>query len=219
MIPVLGFCGASNSGKTTLVCKVIAELKGRGLKVGAVKHHGHAGPLALPDAEKDSGRLAEAGAERVALAHGGGVFLTAGSDLAQAGPLALAQGLMSGLDLVLVEGYKFADIDKIEVVAPQAEPILPAGGRLAALAKRGGGPPRGGLEVLDADDPRAVADFALKHLGLSAEAEAPKVRLLLDGREIKIKPFVAGLFESTLKAMAHTLKGGEQAEKIEVHIG
>lgn len=219
MVPLLGFCGASNSGKTTLLCKVIAELTGRGFKVGALKHHGHAGPLGLPDAEKDSGRLAQAGAERVALAHGGGVFLTAGPDSAQAGPRFLADSLMAGLDLVLVEGYKSADIDKIEVVGPKAEPILPPGGRLAALAKRGGGPPQGELKVLDADDPGAVADFVLEYLGLSAETGSPAVRLLLDGREIKIKPFVASLFESTLRAMAHTLKGGEQAEKIEVHIG
>lgn len=219
MVPVLGFCGASNSGKTTLLCKVIAELTGRGLKVGALKHHGHAGPLAQPGAEKDSGRLAQAGAERVALAHAGGVFLTAGPELAEMGPRALADGLMAGLDLVLVEGCKSADIDKIEVVAPGAEPVLPSGGRLAALAKRGGGPSQGELNVLDADVPKAVADFVLEHLGLSAKDGSPDVRLLLDGREIKIKSFVANLFESTLRAMTHTLKGGEQAKKIEVHIG
>ena len=219
MVPVLGFCGASNSGKTTLVCKVIAELTGRGFRVGAVKHHGHAGPPALPDAEKDSGLLARAGAERVALAHEGGVFLTTGPEFSQAGPRALAEGLMAGLDLVLVEGYKSADIDKIEVVAPGAGPILPSGGRLAALARRGGGPEQDGLRVLDTDDPKAVADFVLEYLGLSANGETPVVRLFLDGRQIEIKPFIARLFESTLRAMAHTLKGGEQAEKIEVHIG
>jgi molybdopterin-guanine dinucleotide biosynthesis protein MobB len=45
MIPMLGFCGASGSGKTTLVSRVIEELTARGLKVGAIKHHGHPEPL------------------------------------------------------------------------------------------------------------------------------------------------------------------------------
>ena len=109
MVPVLGFCGASNSGKTTLLCKVIAELTGRGFTVGALKHHGHAEPLALPGAEKDSGRLAKAGAKRVALAHAGGVLLSAGRGMRpKPGPGPLADGLMSGLDLVLVEGYKIS---------------------------------------------------------------------------------------------------------------
>lgn len=87
MIPVVGICGASNSGKTTLVEKLLPELNRRGLKVGVLKHHGHGGPVATP-AEwqgKDSDRLIKAGARRVALSHSGGVWLEA-PGLAGAGP-------------------------------------------------------------------------------------------------------------------------------------
>jgi len=221
MVPVLGFCGASQSGKTTLLCGVIAELKRRGYRVGAIKHHGKADPLPAPEPHKDSARLALAGAERVALAHAGGVFLTIGPDLATLGPRALAEQFLGDMDLVLVEGYKSSDIDKIEVVAPGKEPILPKGGRILALARRGGGGKEAGLTVLDADDPGAMADFVAGHLKASPAAGpvGPKVRIALDGRELTIKPFVARLFDSTLRAMLHSLKGVEKAKKIEVRLG
>lgn len=229
MPPILGFCGAAGSGKTTLLCSVIAHLAGLGLKVGAIKHHGHPEPLPLDQPGKDTHRLREAGAGRVALVHAGGVSLTAGPDMAQAEPRALAQGLMAGLDLVLVEGYKRADLDKIEVVAPGREPVLPPGGRLLALARRGGGQGPGsteaGLPVLDADDPSAVARFALEHLGLAPNpagvSGAPAVTVLVGGRPLALKPFVARLVDQTIRSLVGGLKGGEEAETgpIEVRLG
>ena len=39
-VPAIAFIGYQNSGKTTLVEKVIAELTRRGLRVGSLKHHG-----------------------------------------------------------------------------------------------------------------------------------------------------------------------------------
>ena len=37
--PAVSFVGRHNSGKTTIVCEVIAELTARGLDVGSIKHH------------------------------------------------------------------------------------------------------------------------------------------------------------------------------------
>ncbi len=39
--PAVSFVGRHNSGKTTLLEKVIAELVSRGLNIGTIKHHGH----------------------------------------------------------------------------------------------------------------------------------------------------------------------------------
>lgn len=216
MAPLLGFCGASGSGKTTLVERVISELTSRGLRVGAIKHHGHAEPLPQPDAQKDSRRLARAGAARTALIHAGGVELTAGPQEAAQGPAQVAAAFMSGLDLVLVEGYKTADIPKIEVVAPGREPMLPAGGRLLALARRGGGPPEAGLQVLDADDPKVISDFVLQ----AVQADpSPRVSISVGGAPLELNHFVASFLENTLRGLTSVLKGGDQAGKIEVTIG
>lgn len=219
MVPVVGICGASGSGKTTLVEKLLPLLRERGLKVGVVKHHGHGGPVATP-AEwqgKDSQRLAAAGANRVALAHEGGAWLEA-PGLAGAGPRALAARLMAGLDMVIAEGFKSAGIPKIEVVAPEAAPILPKGGRLIALARRGGNGTEAGLPVIDCDDPAAVVEFILSQVS-PASPPPEKVTVLLDGQELPVNAFVSAMLSGMLRGFVASLKGGEDAGKIEVRLG
>ncbi len=215
MVPVVGFCGASGSGKTTLVSGLIAELTRRGLAVGAVKHHGHPEPLEDPAQLKDSHRLARAGARRVALVHAGGLELSLGAREGDWTPERVACRFMSGLDLVLVEGFKRAEIDKIEVFARGKEPWLPRGGRLLALATPGGGASRQGLPVLDAGDIPAVADFVLEHVH---PPRAKGVWLKVNGKEVELNPFVGAFLASTLRGLVSTLKGGEQAGDIEVRI-
>lgn len=222
MTPLLGFCGASNSGKTTLVSRVIEELTGRGLKVGAIKHHGHPEPLkasASPKASpKDSDLLAQAGARRVALSHAGGVWLFAPPSAGGDSPAQIAAQHMQGLDLVLVEGFKRAAIDKIEVVAPDKEPILPEGGKLIALARRGGSGQEKGLPLLDADAPESVADFVLNHIQATTRASRSKVILSVNGTDLELNPFVAHLLDATIKGLVKKLKGGSDPQKIEVSI-
>jgi molybdopterin-guanine dinucleotide biosynthesis protein MobB len=223
MARLIGFCGAGGSGKTTLLCGVVSRLAARGLAVGAIKHHGHPEPLAAAERAKDTDRLLAAGAARVALSHAGGVWLFAGAQAAAGGPAQMADSFLPGLDLVLVEGYKTSEIDKIEVVAPGREPLLPAGGRLLALARRGGGGVEAGLPVLDADDPEAVAGMVLEHLADTgpggAGREPAPVGLWVDGRELEMNPFVSRLVERTLRGLVAGLKGGAGARRIEIKIG
>jgi len=65
MIPVFSFVAYSNTGKTTYIESLIAELKRRGLRVGAIKHDAH--EFELDREGKDSWRFAKAGADVVAL--------------------------------------------------------------------------------------------------------------------------------------------------------
>ena len=65
--PAIAVVGRHNSGKTTLVVKVIAELAARGLDVGSVKHHTH-GDFEIDYPGKDSFRHREAGASETVIA-------------------------------------------------------------------------------------------------------------------------------------------------------
>ena len=58
---VLAVSGLHNSGKTTLLEKLLPALRSRGLKVGIIKHDGHDFTPDVPGT--DSYRLREAGAE------------------------------------------------------------------------------------------------------------------------------------------------------------
>ena len=99
---VLAVSGLHNSGKTTLLEKLLPALRSRGLKVGIIKHDGHDFTPDVPGT--DSYRLREAGAEGVAVYSGQRYLLTEMFRLTE-------QDL-----LVLLEGFKDSGWPKIEVV-------------------------------------------------------------------------------------------------------
>ena len=109
---VLAVSGAHNSGKTTLLEKLIPLLRARGLKVGVIKHDGHDFTPDVPGT--DSFRLREAGAEGVAVFSGSRYLLTEEFRLNEQDLLALFE--RHGYDLVLMEGFKESGWPKIEVV-------------------------------------------------------------------------------------------------------
>lgn len=118
---VLVVSGAHNSGKTTLLEKLIPLLRARGLKVGVIKHDGHDFTPDVPGT--DSFRLREVGAEGVAVFSGSRYLLTEEFRLNEQDLLALFE--RHGYDLVLMEGFKESGWPKIEVVrkAVSEEPV------------------------------------------------------------------------------------------------
>lgn len=103
--------GAQGAGKTTLIERLIPELRGRGLAVAVVKHHAH---MADPDAPgTDTARYAASGALETVLAGPGAVVrrLTHAEDP----PLHHVLAAVGPADLVLVEGYSGASLPKILV--------------------------------------------------------------------------------------------------------
>ena len=101
---------ASNSGKTTLIEKIIPLLKARGLRVAVVKH-AHAG-FDMDRPGKDSWRFREAGADAV--------MIIGPEELAPAGklkaePLVKFELLARDVDIVIQEGFKKTAKNKIEV--------------------------------------------------------------------------------------------------------
>ena len=66
-IPILSIIGKSGCGKTTLLEKLIAELKRRGYRVATIKHHSHPG-FEIDQPGKDTWRHAQAGSDHVIIA-------------------------------------------------------------------------------------------------------------------------------------------------------
>ncbi|MBD0305494.1 MAG: molybdopterin-guanine dinucleotide biosynthesis protein B, partial [Nitrospiraceae bacterium] len=74
-VPILSFVGRSNSGKTTLIERLIPELVVAGYRVATVKHAGHGFDL---DTEgKDSWRHKRAGAGTVIVVSKGSMAMFA----------------------------------------------------------------------------------------------------------------------------------------------
>ncbi|WP_394121933.1 molybdopterin-guanine dinucleotide biosynthesis protein B [Planococcus donghaensis] len=111
-VKVLQVVGFKNSGKTTLTLDLLKQAKNRGKTVSTIKHHGHGGSLELPSAQTDSMRSFEAGAD-CSIAFGGGVVqLHQRKQKATLDEL-IALASMGNPDLILVEGFKEADYEKI----------------------------------------------------------------------------------------------------------
>lgn len=166
---VLGIAGWKNSGKTTLVVKLVAELSRRGLRVATVKHAHHDFE---PDREgKDSWRHRAAGAAEVAVVSSGrwAIF----HELRGAPEPSFGEVLarLSPADLVLVEGYKQEPIPKIEVrrAAGRGGPELAAADPqvIAVATDSGPGGERGRLPSFSLDDATAIADFIVDRFQLA----------------------------------------------------
>jgi molybdopterin-guanine dinucleotide biosynthesis adapter protein len=111
--PILSFVGKSGCGKTTLLEKLIPELKQRGYRIGTVKHHAHAG-FEIDQPGKDTWRHAQAGSDHVVIVAPDKVAFIRRLDA----PLTLDEiaAAMSDVDLILTEGFKRAGKPAIEVV-------------------------------------------------------------------------------------------------------
>ncbi len=111
--PLIGIAGWKNSGKTTLVTKLVAEFTRRGLSVATIKHAHHA--FQIDDGETDSARHRRAGASQVAIVSQSRWAVV--RELGEAAEPALEEIIarLEPCDLIIVEGYKRAPIRKIEV--------------------------------------------------------------------------------------------------------
>ncbi|MBI1173793.1 MAG: molybdopterin-guanine dinucleotide biosynthesis protein B [Sideroxydans sp.] len=164
---LLGFAGYSGSGKTTLLEKVLPLLKQHGLRVSVIKHAHHNFDIDRPG--KDSFRHREAGAQEVLIASGYRWALM--HELREEAEPTLEElcARLSPCDLVLIEGYKFSDIPKIEVHRTvTGHPLLyPDDAQIIAVATDHQEP----LPVtkLDIDAPQQVADHILNYFSFTRQ--------------------------------------------------
>lgn len=110
---VIGVAGWKNSGKTTLVVRLVEELTARGFRVATVKHAHH--HFQIDDENTDSARHRRAGARQVALVSARRWALMSELKDEPEPDLHAVIAQLAPCDVVIVEGYKRAPIPKIEV--------------------------------------------------------------------------------------------------------
>jgi molybdopterin-guanine dinucleotide biosynthesis adapter protein len=111
MPPILSVVGRSESGKTTLIEKLIPELKRRGYRIGTIKHTHHS--IDMDRSGKDSARHRAAGAQTVLLASSGQIAMFKST---RTETLEALVGYFDDVDLLITEGYKRENKPKIEVL-------------------------------------------------------------------------------------------------------
>ena len=158
-IPILCVVGRSNSGKTTLIERLIPELVRAGYRVATVKHAGHGFDL---DTEgKDSWRHKRAGASAVIVLSKGSLAMF--SDVSEQIKVEEIRDryLDHEIDLIIAEGWKSEGYPKIVVVRDQLGevPVSPQG-LLAVVSNQPVDVP---VPRLDPDDVQALSALIIRH--------------------------------------------------------
>ena len=107
---IIAVSGVKNSGKTTLLAKLIPALNARGLTCAVIKHDGHG--FAADREGTDTWKLLQAGAMGAAIFDGEKFQIVKRSVMTERELIALCPEA----DLILLEGFKWTDYPKIEIV-------------------------------------------------------------------------------------------------------
>ena len=160
---IVAISGIKNSGKTTLICRLLEIFKEKGLRVAVLKHDGHDFEPDVPGT--DTYRQLQAGA------YGTAVFSKGKYMLVKQQPQISEKEVIEFFpeaDLILLEGFKYSTYPKIEIVRKgnSAESVSNPE-RLMAIATNLDAEEREALSVqenvpfFDLDNAKSIAEFIL----------------------------------------------------------
>lgn len=212
MPPIVSVVGKSNVGKTTLLEKLVAELKRRGRRVATVKHDVHGFDLDKPG--KDSWRHAQAGADAVVISSPDKLALIKKTDH-DSSLDEIARLVGDDYDIIITEGFKSRAAPKIEVHRKEvARELLSSSDELIAVATD---------EPLDIavyqtplDDASKLADL-LEETFMN-EREAEDVSLFVDGSKVSLSGFVQEFVARTIFGMMSALKGVNNPRSLDIFL-
>ena len=211
--PVIALVGKPDSGKTTLLEKLLPELNRRGYRIGTVKHHVH--EFEMDREGKDTYRHKKAGAHAVALSSPTGLGVIRDVDHDHAID-ELLDRYYYDVDLVIAEGYKATSLPKLELFRKDAH-SAPLGNRDETwVVMISDSEPDPDLPHLKLDDIPAIADFIVTHF---IQGKTKRVAtLLVDGKPVRLNSFVESFIRKAILGMTSSLKGCDNAKDISITI-
>ncbi len=199
MPPIVSIIGNSRSGKTTLVEKLIRELKSRGYQVATIKHAVEGMTFDKPD--KDSWRHIQAGSEATVVSSRDKMVLikSVASDVTLD---EIAQIFGEDYDIVLTDGFKQGSAPKIEVHRREAGPLLSDIKKLIAIVTDE--PIETKARQFSLDDVKGLADL-LEEGFIKPQRE--RLSLYVNDMPVTLSSFPKEFTSNVLLAMASSLKG------------
>ena len=211
MVQAVCIVGKSKVGKTTLVEKLISELKKRGYRIAAVKHT--TGEIDIDVPGKDSWRFAQAGSDAV-LASSPARLAFIKNTTHDSSIDEILHIIGGGFDLVLIEGFKEGAAPKIEVHRKElADDLVCPAQALSAVVSDD--PPNIAVPHFSLDDVKGVADFIEQNFILQTEGD---ISLFVNGDQVSMTPFVKDIISKSVSAMVSTLKGLGKIKNVDISI-
>jgi molybdopterin-guanine dinucleotide biosynthesis protein B len=227
---IVAVVGAKNTGKTTLVTRIIRELVKRGFTVGTVKHSHHSFDMS----DRDTGKHKKAGAEIVA-GTGEETFFTIKGEMKLDNVLGM-MNFIKNLDFIILEGFKTSKYAKIstsdfkdDFTIANVNVFEMDDSSLKTL-----------VDLLDKRSYGMIKYLNCKKCGFDScdvfvdgkikgnpnatlcKSESDEVLLKIDNQMIPLNPFVRNFVKETIQGMVKSLKtdefGVNDFEKIELLI-
>ena len=206
-VPIISIVGNSESGKTTLIEKLIPALKKRGYRVCSIKH---AREINL-EKEKDSQRHLKAGSDVMVLAAPGQIILFKPTQEPNIDEI--RRLFDSDYDLIICEGFKHSDLPKIEVYRKGNGTLIEGLIGVFAIVSDEN------LDIktkrFNTDDIKSIADL-LEQMFILPQRNW--FDLYVNGKPVPLTLFPRQIMRDAIMAMVISLKGIEPVNTIEIRI-
>lgn len=210
MPPLISIVGRAKSGKTTLIEKLIGELKSRGYRVATIKHASQGMTFDEPD--KDSWRHIQAGSEATAVTSPDRVVLV--KPVAEEPALDEIVPLFGeDYDIILAEGFKQGNAPKIEVHRREVGPPLGAVRKLIAIVTDE--PLETKTRQFSLEDVKGLADLLEKGF---IKPQQERLSLYVNKVPISLSSFPREIITNIMLAIASSLKGVGGVKSLEVFL-
>lgn len=214
-VPIISIVGKSNSGKTTFIEKLVKELTYRGYKIGTIKHDVHG--FKLDHEGKDSYRHKASGAVTAIISGPNQIGMV--KDVKQELNIDdIARNYLNDVDLILTEGYKKENKQKIEIIKKEisTESLCTSDDRVLAVISD--------FDININDSPgydfeniKEVVD--LLEQKVLFPRNKPQIEIYIDGKHLPMKEFVQDIVKTTILGMLSTLRGvPEKPNTIHINI-
>jgi molybdopterin-guanine dinucleotide biosynthesis protein B len=208
MPPVVSIVGKSNSGKTTLIEKLVQELKSRGYRVATIKHIPQ--EVNFDEAGKDSWRHIQAGSEATAVISPDKIVLI--KPVAQEATVDEVGALLGeDYDIILAEGFKQGSAPKIEVHHKDVGPLMEGIKKLIAIVTDE--PLETRKRQFSPEDIGALADFLEKGF---IKPQKGRISLYVNNMPITLTLFPRQIISNVVLAMASCLKGVGEIQNLKI---
>ncbi len=210
MPPIVSIVGRSKSGKTTLIERLVAELRLRGYHVATVKHTAEG--IAFDEPGKDSWRHIEAGSEATLISSPDRLILIKPLDK-ELSLDEIAYLLAEDYDIILTEGFKQDKAPKIEVHRRENGSPLDKIKKLIAIATDEHLETE--IRQFSLEDVTGIADL-LEDGFIKPQKE--RVTLYVNGARISLSSFPKEFISRVLLGMVSSLKGIGRVKSLTVFL-
>ena len=210
MPPIVSIVGRAKSGKTTLMEKLIGELKSRGYRVATIKHTPQGMSLDKPD--KDSWRHLNAGSEATIVSSPDKIVLIkpVGREITLD---EVARLFGEDYDIILAEGFKQDSAPKIEVHRKEAGPPLGAVRKLIAIATDE--PLEVKTRQFSLQDIKGLADLLEKGF---IQPQQERLSLYVNKAPVSLSSFPREIITNIILAIASSLKGVKRVRSLDIFL-